>query len=155
MARRSYFFPHEKCVHSDFGVILCCQDGYLLRSKCLLLLRVLVWVSKTNIGHGNLLVRISGALKNGSEAIFHAKTAWKVIFLTFGHEDLSQPPRYYGCLDIPISVLDCPNHSPQLIFLDCNKWKMSFFHALAIFRDIFQQKCHFRYYDPDVHFGPI
>ena len=56
------------------------------------------------------------------------KRGQKVIFLIFGHVDLSRSPRYYGCLYIPIRVLDCPKHNPKVLYLD-----LKFFFFLFLF----------------------
>jgi len=60
------------------------------------------------------------------------KRGQKVIFLIFGHEDLSLSPRYYGCLYILIRVLGCPKHNPNVLYLDL-KIKKIHFSTLAIF----------------------
>jgi len=115
----------KTCETHDFGTVSYPQEMSPHHRKCFHLLKVPLLVVEHDIDYWNLLFRTYGALKNGLEAKIPIKRGQKVIFLIFGHVDLSRSPRYYGCLYIPIRVLGCPKHNPNVRDLDFKKKKKS------------------------------
>ena len=67
---------------------------------------------------------------------FPIKRGEKVIFLIFGHVDLSRSPRYYGCLHTSKRGLGCPKHNPKVLYLDFLKKKFTFFHTLIFSKSL-------------------
>ena len=59
---------------------------------------------------------------------FPIKRGQKVIFLIFGHVDLSRSPRYYGCLHTSKRGLGCPKHNPKVLHVNLFFFIIIFFH---------------------------
>jgi len=88
-ARKPYSGLYKKCVHSDFGIVSYLQERSRPHSRCLVLLTILLWVSNPDVDHGNLLVCIYGASKNGQKVKKPSYRGRKITFLKLEPTDLS------------------------------------------------------------------